>query len=214
MAGDQGLLRPAARIAAAYVAAHKLEANDLAHLITAVAASLGGASTSPVRNGGLPPSVELVRLAPVQVRKSIRADGLISFEDGHTYRALKRHLRARGLTPDAYRVKWGLPPDYPMVCADYSAVRSAYARENGLGADRRKPARAAAASKSRAVKAGSKGGDSQVVKTKPTRAKSPAGARKAGTKTGVAKSSSPSGKRAEKSKPRGKPSARKPTKGR
>lgn len=47
---------------------------------------------------------------------------------------LKRHLNsAYRLTPDEYRAKWGLPPDYPMVATNYAASRSALAKTIGLG---------------------------------------------------------------------------------
>jgi predicted transcriptional regulator len=58
-------------------------------------------------------------------------------------RMLKRHLAARhGLTPEAYRRRWGLAKDYPMVAPAYAAQRSALAKRIGLG---RKPAAAAPA---------------------------------------------------------------------
>jgi len=41
-----------------------------------------------------------------------------------------------GLTPEAYREKWDLPRDYPMVAANYAAARSELAKAMGLG---RKP---------------------------------------------------------------------------
>jgi predicted transcriptional regulator len=81
-------------------------------------------------------------VTPAQIRKSIRPDVLVSFEDGKPYRTLKRHLTRFGLTPDSYRAKWGLPPDYPMTAPSYSETRRALAVERGLG---RKPAEAAAA---------------------------------------------------------------------
>lgn len=80
-----------------------------------------------------PETLADARRAAVDVRKSIMPDALVSFEDGKLYKTLKRHLAGRGLTPAAYREKWGLPPDYPMVAPNYSAVRSALARANGLG---------------------------------------------------------------------------------
>ena len=56
---------------------------------------------------------------------------------------LKRHLKARyDLTPEEYRQRWGLPPDYPMVAPSYAAQRSSLAKKIGLG---RKPAAVAAA---------------------------------------------------------------------
>ena len=46
---------------------------------------------------------------------------------------MKRHLRGRGLTPEQYREKWGLRPDYPMVAPNYSKARSELAKSLGLG---------------------------------------------------------------------------------
>ncbi|WP_197430720.1 MucR family transcriptional regulator, partial [Methylobacterium sp. CCH5-D2] len=61
-----------------------------------------------------------------------------SFEDGKPYKTLRRHLTLRGLTPEAYREKWGLPRDYPMTSASYSEQRSELARALGLGQQRRR----------------------------------------------------------------------------
>jgi predicted transcriptional regulator len=69
----------------------------------------------------------------VPIKKSITPDHLISLEDGQKYKSLKRHLSTRGMTPDEYRAKWGLPRDYPMVAANYSAQRSQLAKALGLG---------------------------------------------------------------------------------
>lgn len=78
--------------------------------------------------------------APIQaaskaeIRRSIGAETLISFEDNKPYKSLKRHLTTRGMTPAEYRAKWGLPNDYPMVHPTYSAQRSELAKAIGLGA--------------------------------------------------------------------------------
>jgi predicted transcriptional regulator len=69
----------------------------------------------------------------VPIKKSVTPDYIISLEDGHKYKSLKRHLSTRGMTPDDYRAKWGLPRDYPMVAASYSAQRSQLAKSLGLG---------------------------------------------------------------------------------
>jgi predicted transcriptional regulator len=37
------------------------------------------------------------------------------------------------MTPAEYRVKWGLPNDYPMVAPNYAAQRSELAKKSGLG---------------------------------------------------------------------------------
>jgi len=59
---------------------------------------------------------------------------LVCRECGARMKMLKRHLiTVHGLTPDAYRQKWHLPPDTPMVSADYAALRSTLAKQSGLG---------------------------------------------------------------------------------
>ena len=68
------------------------------------------------------------------IRKSITPDYLICLEDGKKLKMLKRHLRSTyNLTPDEYRAKWGLSPDYPMVAPNYAEQRSAFAKKIGLG---------------------------------------------------------------------------------
>jgi predicted transcriptional regulator len=66
--------------------------------------------------------------------QTVFGDRLICMEDGLTMKMLKRHLlTVHGLTPDEYREKWGLPPDYPMVAAEYAKLRSSLALQSGLG---------------------------------------------------------------------------------
>ena len=67
------------------------------------------------------------------IKKSITPDYLICLEDGKKFKSLKRHLRTRYMTPDEYRQKWGLPPDYPMVAPNYATARSNLALAMGLG---------------------------------------------------------------------------------
>jgi predicted transcriptional regulator len=70
----------------------------------------------------------------VPVDKSITPDYLVCLEDGRKLKMLKRHLRSTyNMTPDEYRAKWGLAPEYPMVAPKYAEQRSAYARRIGFG---------------------------------------------------------------------------------
>jgi predicted transcriptional regulator len=80
---------------------------------------------------------------PVPINKTIRPDYIISLEDGRQYKSLKRHLSSRGLTPEQYRQKWGLRPDYPMVAANYAKTRSELAKAIRLGQKRKGRKRAA-----------------------------------------------------------------------
>ncbi len=74
----------------------------------------------------------------VTARKSLASpERIISMIDGKPYRTLRRHLSTHGLTPEEYRARYNLKPDYPMIAPAYSAQRSAMAKKIGLG---RKPA--------------------------------------------------------------------------
>ena len=90
---------------------------------------------------GAAEAVPVAKPTQAQIRKSITPEALISFEDGKPYKALRRHLTMRGITPEAYRAKWGLPAEYPMTYENYSAQRSELARNLGLGLQRRKDRR-------------------------------------------------------------------------
>ncbi|WP_342636294.1 MucR family transcriptional regulator [Methylobacterium brachiatum] len=68
-----------------------------------------------------------------QIRASVQHEHLVSFLDGRSYKTMKRHLTAHGLTPEGYRQRFGLPADYPMVAPAYAAERSRIAREIQLG---------------------------------------------------------------------------------
>ncbi|GJE43197.1 MucR family transcriptional regulator [Methylobacterium soli] len=129
----------ASEIVSAYVSNNSLPVTELPALLGNVHAALSGLASA----GGA--STEAApKATPAQVRKSITHDALVSFEDGKPYKTLRRHLTIRNLTPEAYRTKWGLPVDYPMVAAAYSEQRSSLAKSLGLGQQRRKPAAAAA----------------------------------------------------------------------
>jgi len=128
MAENMQLTSLTVDIVVSFLESNKVRPDDVAGLIQTVHDALSGVD-SPA-----PPAAEVPsKLTASQIRKSITPERLISFEDGLGYTMLRRHLAARGLTPDAYRRKWGLPPDYPMTAPHYSAVRSNLAKALGLG---------------------------------------------------------------------------------
>jgi predicted transcriptional regulator len=70
----------------------------------------------------------------IAVRRSVTPDYIVCLEDGKKLKMLKRHLRTTySMTPEEYRAKWGLPPDYPMVAPNYAEQRSMFAKKIGLG---------------------------------------------------------------------------------
>jgi predicted transcriptional regulator len=117
-------------IVSAFVAHNSLRSSELPALIQSVHAAL-----ARIASGAIAPSAaELAApVAAVTVRKSITPDYLICLDDGRKFKSLRRHLAILGMTPDQYRAKWALPADYPMVAANYAALRSAMAKKIGLG---------------------------------------------------------------------------------
>jgi predicted transcriptional regulator len=95
---------------------------------------------APLHGLSKPAAAPAEALRPaVPVRRSVQPDFIVCLEDGKQFKSLKRHLRTHyDMTPDAYRRKWGLPPDYPMVAPNYAAARSSLAKSMGLGHQRRK----------------------------------------------------------------------------
>ncbi|RVU14935.1 MucR family transcriptional regulator [Methylobacterium oryzihabitans] len=121
-----GTLDLTATIVSAYVSKNPVRPSDVPGLIAEVHRTLTTLAAPPAPEPERP-------TPPIPIRKTVTPDHLISLEDGKPYKSLKRHLSGRGLTPEAYRRKWGLPPDYPMVAATYAAQRSELAKSNGLG---------------------------------------------------------------------------------
>ena len=132
-ASQPDILGLTADLVAAYVTNNSIPASELPGLMAKVHASLSGLTSAASAEPGKPEPP-----TPSQIKKSVTPDALISFEDGKSYKTLRRHLTLRGLSPEAYREKWGLPADYPMTSASYSAQRSELARSLGLGQQRRK----------------------------------------------------------------------------
>ncbi|EIZ85916.1 MucR family transcriptional regulator [Methylobacterium sp. GXF4] len=124
----------ASEIVSAYVSNNHVQSADLPKLLNDIHGAIRGVCV-----GG--PAVAAPNKPSAQeIRRSVTPDFLISFEDGKPYKTLRRHLTLRGLTPEAYRAKWGLDATYPMTAQSYSEQRSQLARSLGLGQQRRKSA--------------------------------------------------------------------------
>ncbi|MBO0733862.1 MAG: MucR family transcriptional regulator [Methylocapsa sp.] len=131
--GSSNFIELAADIVSAYVSNNSVPANDLPSLISDVHAAL-----LRVTSGGINVASEAPKPA-VPAKKSITKEYIVCLEDGRKFKSLKRHLRTQyNMSPDQYREKWGLPPDYPMVAPDYAKARSNLAKQMGLGQQRRR----------------------------------------------------------------------------
>ncbi len=121
------LLELTTQIVAAHVRNNSVAVADLPKLIDQVYRTLWSLGSEPS------PAPERPQPA-VPIKKSVTPDYIICLEDGKRLKMLKRHLKtAYGMTPEQYRERWGLPPDYPMVAPNYARQRSALAKEIGLG---------------------------------------------------------------------------------
>jgi predicted transcriptional regulator len=134
--GNPDLLGLTAEIVAAHVSNNPVSLADLPALIQEVYRTLSSVGQAPAAQPERPQPA-------VPVKKSITPGYLICLEDGKKLKMLKRHLKTSyNLTPEQYRERWGLAPDYPMVAPDYAKHRSSLAKKIGLGTKPRgRPAR-------------------------------------------------------------------------
>ncbi len=122
-----------AGIVSAYVSNNTVPASDIPALISNVHSALIRVSSGIVEAQGDAPR------PAIPVKRSITPEFIVCLEDGKKFKSLKRHLRTQyAMTPEQYREKWGLPPDYPMVAPNYAAARSRLAKQMGLGQQRRR----------------------------------------------------------------------------
>lgn len=115
------------QIVAAHVSKNRVAVDGLPQLIEEIYKTLAEADAPSVARPERPRPV-------VPIKKSVTPDYIICLEDGKKLKMLKRHLRtAYNLTPEEYRERWGLAPDYPMVAPNYTKLRRRLAKQIGLG---------------------------------------------------------------------------------
>ena len=128
-----------AEVVASYVSHNEMQSTELPAFIQQVHRSLCGVGSN--RSLLLHDRKEPV----VPIEESIQPDYIVCLEDGRRLKMLKRHLKtAYNMTPDQYRERWGLSPDYPMVAPNYAKRRSNLAKDIGLGTHRERRRKTAA----------------------------------------------------------------------
>jgi predicted transcriptional regulator len=128
-------LSEATAIVVAYLARHDVPPAELPALIAAVRAAVDRetAPTAEPEPARKPRPLRSTNNPAVPIAESVKPDYLVSLETGQRLKVLEKHLKSFGLTPAAYRARWGLPADYPMVAPRFGAWRSNYGRMLGLG---------------------------------------------------------------------------------
>jgi predicted transcriptional regulator len=115
-----------AQIVSAHVSNNAVAPDALPALIQEVYRTLSGVGKEPAPVDKPQPAVP--------IKKSVFPDHIICLEDGKKLKMLKRHLKtAYNMTPEQYRERWGLGPEYPMVAPNYARHRSTLAKKIGLG---------------------------------------------------------------------------------
>ena len=126
LAENADVLGLTAQIVSAHVSNNAIGADALPALIQDVYRTLAGVGKEQVLPDKQQPAVP--------VKKSVFPDYIVCLEDGKKLKMLKRHLKTSyNMTPEQYREKWQLPPDYPMVAPNYAKHRSSLAKKIGLG---------------------------------------------------------------------------------
>lgn len=127
---NHDLLDQTADIVAAFVSNNPVSQTDLPDLMGKVYSQLSQLADPSGPNSARPDPA-------VPIKKSVTDSHIICLEDGAKLKMLKRYLRTKyDMSPDEYRMRWGLPHDYPMVAPEYTRRRSAFAKEIGLGKHR------------------------------------------------------------------------------
>lgn len=126
----------ATKIVAAYVRRNQIGADQIGTLISTVHQALAGV--------GKPAEEQLTPAVPI--RRSVQHDRVICLECGWAGKMLRRHISGHRMSADEYRRRWSLSAEHPLVAPAYAEVRSAFAKQVGLGRrGRGRPAKGVAA---------------------------------------------------------------------
>ncbi|MCH7631392.1 MAG: MucR family transcriptional regulator [Proteobacteria bacterium] len=121
------LLELTAKVVANHLSNNTVDVKDIPGLIRQVYKTMEQLNGS---NASLTPSVQ----PAVPIKDSIKPDYIVCLEDGKRLKMLKRYLRTKyQLSPEDYKKRWGLPPDYPLVAPNYALKRQQLAKSIGLG---------------------------------------------------------------------------------
>ena len=121
------LLELTTKVVANHLSNNTVDVKDIPGLIRQVYKTMEQLNGS---NPSLTPSVQ----PAVPIKDSIKPDYIVCLEDGKRLKMLKRYLRTKyQLSPEDYKKRWGLPPDYPLVAPNYALKRQQLAKSIGLG---------------------------------------------------------------------------------
>lgn len=123
----EALITLTSDLVAAHLSNNSVGIEQVPNLIHEVFAALSSLGAEPaVVQGALEPAVS--------IRATVKPDHVVCLECGRKLKTLKRHIGAEhGLSAEAYRQRWNLPADHPLVAPNYAMARSALSKSLGLG---------------------------------------------------------------------------------
>jgi len=136
IADSPNLVELAAELTIAWLgnANNRASAEEVPEFLRKMHATISELSDAQVGAEEAPASQPNEHIPATTARKSLASkDHIISMIDGKPYKTLRRHLSTHGLTPEEYRARYNLKPDYPMVAENYSKQRRDMAKKIGLG---------------------------------------------------------------------------------
>lgn len=122
-----------AAVAAAYATRADVSADDIVSLVAKLRQEFGTATTVEATTQTEVGASGFAEPA-LPIDKAVTHDKVFCLCCGKGFKMLKRHLGAEhNLTETAYRAKFGLPEDLPLVAPSYSASKASYAKKVGFG---------------------------------------------------------------------------------
>ena len=117
------------RIVASYVSKTAVDFREVPEFIKSTHATLAG-----LRQPASGASTLTSQKPAVPVEESVSDDYIVCLEDGRKLKSLKRYLGStHNMSPEEYRAKWGLPPNYPMNAPNSTKSRSDIAKKTWRG---------------------------------------------------------------------------------
>lgn len=120
------LIALTADVVRAHVSFNQVDAEAFSQLIVSVHDALAKA-------GQPAPTEQSCKDPAVNINASVTSDGIICLDCGSKWKMLKRHISSEhNMSPDAYRKRWNLSDNYPLVAPAYSEQRRAIALDTGF----------------------------------------------------------------------------------
>lgn len=113
-------LKEALEIVKAQASVRNMTEEEITSMVRRLADNIRGIGDAAPVSG----ASEGMVLPATDPKKAVRERSIVCMESGKSFKILTRkHLSKFGLTPEAYREKWGYPKNMPLVCKELQRER-------------------------------------------------------------------------------------------